>query len=200
MQLSPRHCQSACAVFLDRDGTLIRDQHYAFRPERIELLEGVVKGLLVLQGAGYRLVVVTNQSGVARGYFGEADVVAMHRHLDALLRSQGVRVDGYYYCPHHPEGVVSGYTVACECRKPRPGLIYRARADVGIDLRRSWLVGDALSDVLAGRAAGCRTILLAVDDERHHDAAPTHVAQSLREAADIIVASDVAAQPTARQA
>ena len=190
----------ARAVFLDRDGTLIRDRHYGFDPDQIELLEGVVEGLRILQAADYRLVVITNQSGVARGYFGEADVRAMHRRLDAILGARGIRIDAYYYCPHHPEGVVAAYARACACRKPQPGLIHRASADLGLDLRRSWVVGDAPSDVLAGRAAGCQTALLTTRGESQRDAVPTCAADSLLEAARIIVSADEAEPLTGRSA
>lgn len=151
------------AVFLDRDGTLIRDKKYAHRPAEIELLDGVVPGLKLLQRAGYHLIVVTNQSGVARGLFKEADVNEMHEHLRQLLLAEGVDIAGFYYCPHHPEGVVPDYTFRCDCRKPAPGLILRASAEKAISLPQSWLIGDLVTDIEAGLAAGCNTILIQHD-------------------------------------
>ena len=148
------------AVFLDRDGTLIVDQKFAFDPHRIQLTPDSPAALRRLQEAGYRLIVVTNQSGVARGYFDEEAVRTMHRHVGEALRAQGVEVEAFYYCPHHPEGQVREYAVECECRKPRPGLILRAGRELGLDLGASWLVGDILDDVIAGQRAGCRTVLL----------------------------------------
>jgi D-glycero-D-manno-heptose 1,7-bisphosphate phosphatase len=148
------------AVFLDRDGTLIRDLNHAFDPKRIEILPGVCAGLARLQASGYALVVVTNQSGVARGYFTVRDVRAMNAALDRALRQEGLRIEAYYFCPHHPQGTVAAFANLCLCRKPRPGLLLRAASDLGLDLAASWLVGNAPSDILAGRAAGCRTVLV----------------------------------------
>ncbi|MCL5962626.1 MAG: HAD family hydrolase [Chloroflexi bacterium] len=151
----------AKTVFLDRDGTLIVDRHHAFRPDEIELLGGVVEGLDLLQQADFKLVVITNQSGVARGYYGEEDVRAMHHSLREILLREGIRIRDFYHCPHYPDGSVPQYSYRCRCRKPEPGLILRAAGDLGIDLAESWVIGDAVSDIGAGFAAGCRTVLLA---------------------------------------
>ena len=153
------------AVFLDKDGTLIEDVPYNVDPALIRPRAGVGSALARLQAAGYRLIVISNQSGVARGLFPEAALAAVERHLAALLADAGVRLDGFYYCPHHPEGSVPAYAVACACRKPQPGLLLRAAQEREIDLNRSWFVGDILHDVEAGRRAGCRTILLDVGNE-----------------------------------
>lgn len=154
----------ARAVFLDRDGTLIRDRQYDFRPDALELVPGAGPALRRLRAAGFRLVVVTNQSGVARGYFDEAAVRAVHRRLAALLAVAGAPLDACYYCPHHPAGPVSRYAVDCACRKPRPGLLLGAAADLAIDLARSWMVGDIWDDCRAGAAAGCRTVLVSATE------------------------------------
>ncbi len=151
------------AVFLDRDGTLIRDKKYAFRPAEIELLDGVVPGLRLLQQADYRLIVITNQSGVARGFFKEEDVRAMHRRLREMLLQEGIRISEFYYCPHHPDGCVTEYAFKCNCRKPEPGLVLRASREKSINLSNSWLIGDFLTDIRAGLAAGCNTILIRED-------------------------------------
>jgi histidinol-phosphate phosphatase family protein len=140
------------AVFLDKDGTLIEDLPYNVDPRRIRLAPG----------AAYRLVVVTNQSGVARGYFSEADLAAVRDHLSAALRDLGVDLAGFYACPHGPEGGDDG-PPACDCRKPMPGLVRRAAADLDLDLGRSWFIGDTWMDVAAGRQAGCRTALVGPD-------------------------------------
>lgn len=189
------------AVFLDRDGTIIEDQQYAFDPLRIRFTPFTPEGLRRLSEAGYRLVVVTNQSGVARGYFGEEAVRAMHDHLRQTLRAQGVQIDAFYYCPHHPEGAVAEYAVECECRKPRPGLILKAGRDLGLDLERSWLVGDILDDVAAGQGAGCQTVLLTTDEAAFRDDGaiderqpprirPTAKASDLLEAARLILGQE----------
>ncbi len=148
------------AVFLDKDGTLVEDASYSVDLSRMRLLPGVLVGLRALHRAGYRLIVISNQSGVARGLFPEEALVAVERRLQWLLADGGVPLAGFYYCPHHPNGSISGYALACTCRKPEPGLILRAATEHGIQLTHSWLVGNRLEDVKAGQRAGCRTILL----------------------------------------
>ena len=148
------------AVFLDRDGTLIVDKPYNANPDDIELYPDTRFALDQLARAGYLLVVVTNQSGVARGYFDEAAVIAMHARLDDLLDPSDQIILAYYYCPHHAAGSIPDLAIPCPCRKPEPGMLRRAAEDWGIDLSRSWMIGDMESDVEAGWAAGCRSVLL----------------------------------------
>ncbi|MGN6697905.1 MAG: D-glycero-alpha-D-manno-heptose-1,7-bisphosphate 7-phosphatase, partial [Thermomicrobiales bacterium] len=171
---------AARAIFLDRDGTLVEPRHYPTRPEELVLFAGVADELRRLQEAGFRLVLVTNQSGLARGYFSEAALAAMHEHLARELARSGVRLAGIYYCPHHPEGSVPDFTRDCDCRKPAPGLILQASADLALDPARSWLVGDILDDIEAGWRAGCRTVLVDLDTESFAGAAgrpPAYVAR-----------------------
>lgn len=141
------------AVFLDRDGTVNEEVGYLGHPDGLRLLPGVTAALAALQAAGWQLVIVSNQSGVGRGLFPLDAVAAVDARLRALLAAAGVRLTASYYCPHAP-------WESCDCRKPAPGLLLRAAADLGIDLSRSYMVGDQPRDVAAGRAAGCRTILL----------------------------------------
>jgi histidinol-phosphate phosphatase family protein len=148
------------AVFLDKDGTLVEDVPYNVDPGRIRLAPGACRGLPRLHAAGYRLIVISNQSGVALGRFAEDDLAPVRRRLEELLGECGVGLSGFYYCPHHPRGVVPPYARACRCRKPQPGLITRAAREQGVDLADSWFVGDILDDVEAGRRAGCRTVLI----------------------------------------
>lgn len=148
------------AVFLDKDGTLVEDVPYNVDPAGIRLMAGAVAGLFALHAAGYRVVVVSNQSGVARGFFEEPALRAVEAKLRELLEDVGVPLAGFYYCPHHPEGVVAPYARRCECRKPAPGLLRRAAADLNLEIAASWMIGDILDDVEAGRAAGCRTVFL----------------------------------------
>lgn len=148
------------ALFVDRDGTLVWPRHYPSRPEELILFDGISAPLVQLQAAGFLLIVITNQSGLAHGYFDEVALEAMHAHLAAKLGKLAVRLDAVYYCPHHPEGHVGALAIDCDCRKPRPGLLKRAAADLDIDLARSWFVGDILHDVEAGNRAGCRTVLV----------------------------------------
>lgn len=151
---------SAPVVFFDKDGTLVEDVPYNADPERMNLLPGVGEALRRLHDAGWRLAVVTNQSGVARGLFPESALAGVEARLRELLAASVVPLAGFFYCPHHPAGTVAEYAVACECRKPAPGLILRAAASLGVDPHDCWMVGDQVSDVEAGRRAGCRTVLL----------------------------------------
>ena len=181
------------ALFLDRDGTLVHPRHYPSRPEDLVLFDGIGRQLRSLQQGGFRLVVITNQSGLARGYFTEGDLRRMHDHLAAQLARFGVRLDAIYHCPHHPDGAVPELAVRCECRKPEPGLLLRAAADLGLDLARSWFVGDILDDVEAGRRAGCRTILVDLGTEsppKHAMRRPDFVARSTSHALRIVRAME----------
>ena len=152
------------ALFLDRDGTLNVDHGYVDRPERVDLVPGAAQAVAAARGMGMMVIVVSNQSGVGRGYFGAA---AMHRVNDTVrarlqAADAGATLDGLYSCPHAP---ARAGEAGCDCRKPAPGMILRAAREHGIDLTRSWTVGDKPSDVAAGRAAGTRTILISPDGD-----------------------------------
>jgi len=148
------------AVFLDRDGTIIEDVGYLDTLDRVAFFPWTVDTIRALNRAGLAVVVVTNQSGIARGLFTDAFVEETHRYLTARLETGGARVDAYYYCPHHPDGTVAEYSRRCDCRKPAPGLIDRATNDLGLDPARSFVVGDRWLDVQLGRAVGARAILV----------------------------------------
>lgn len=141
------------AVFLDRDGTINGDLPYSPDPEKMNILPGVIQALVSLKEHGWLLVVVSNQSGVGRGYFGLDELYRFQESIEAELSMSGVRLDGFYFCPHTPAD-------SCGCRKPEPGLLLQASREMGIDLAQSWMVGDKVSDVLAGWRAGCRSILI----------------------------------------
>ncbi len=181
------------AVFLDKDGTLVEDVPYTADPARVRLARGAAEGAGRLHAAGYRLIVVSNQSGVARGAFPESALAAVEARLRALLAEAGAPLAGFYYCPHHPEAADAAYRQVCGCRKPAPGLLLRAAREHRADLRRSWMVGDILDDVEAGRRAGCRTVLLAPGGETEWRPGPHrrphHVARDLAEAAGIILSA-----------
>jgi D-glycero-D-manno-heptose 1,7-bisphosphate phosphatase len=182
------------AVLLDRDGTLVEARHYPSRPEQLVLYPGIAADLRRLQAAGFLLIVITNQSGVARGLFGEAELTVMHNHLRARLGEQGVRIDGVYFCPHHPEGTIAELAIVCDCRKPAPGMLLRAAREHDIDLGRSWFVGDILDDVEAGRRAGCRTILVDLGSEQLPTTLmrqPDFVARDTRHALAIIASEEL---------
>ncbi len=148
------------AVFLDRDGTLIEDSGYLRDASQVCLLPDAAAVLREFRAAGFRLVVVTNQSGVARGYLNEICLATIHGRMRQLLTAEGASLDGLYYCPYHPDGVVDAYRKESDWRKPGCGMLLQAASDLGIDLGHSWMIGDAARDVEAGRRAGCRTVLL----------------------------------------
>jgi len=143
------------AVFLDRDGTIVVERYYLADPAGVELVPGAAAALRSLAEAGYALVVVTNQSGIARGLYGEGDFRAVQRRIEELLEREGVRLDAVYHCPHHP-----AYTGPCDCRKPAAGLYRRAARELGLDLSRSVCIGDRLKDVLPARELGCAAGIL----------------------------------------
>lgn len=148
------------AIFLDKDGTLVEDVPYNVDPARIRLLPGADRALQRLHVLGYPLHVISNQGGVAHGYFTEEDLNGVWACLRRMGEALGVPFAGFHYCPHDPAGSHPVYARDCDCRKPAPGLLRRAARDHGLDLGASWFVGDILNDVEAGRRAGCRTILL----------------------------------------
>jgi histidinol-phosphate phosphatase family protein len=148
------------AVFLDKDGTVLEDVPYNVDPGRMQLASEAGTGLRLLHEAGYRLVVISNQSGVARGLFRAESLGSVEVRLSELFEAAGARLDAFYYCPHHPEGVVPRYSVECSCRKPAPGLLLRAAQEHRIDLVRSWMIGDKPADAEAGACAGCRVVTI----------------------------------------
>lgn len=159
------------AVFLDRDGTMIEDVGYLDSLSQVAFYPWTIDAIRMLNRAGLPVVVITNQAGIARGKFDEAFVGETHRSLDARLAAGGARVDAYYYCPHHPDGIVPAYTRRCDCRKPGHAMIDQAARELGLDPARSFMVGDKWLDIQAGRGASTRTILvrtgLGADEERH---------------------------------
>jgi D-glycero-D-manno-heptose 1,7-bisphosphate phosphatase len=149
------------AVFFDRDNTLIVSDGYLGDPEKVVLIAGAADLIARVRKLGYAVVVVSNQSGVARGMFDETATQAVNARVQQLLLQANpqAHIDAHEYCPHHPEAPVEKYRVRCDCRKPKPGMILKAARELDLDLSRSWLVGDAPRDIEAGKAAGCRTIL-----------------------------------------
>ncbi|MFW6154152.1 MAG: D-glycero-alpha-D-manno-heptose-1,7-bisphosphate 7-phosphatase [Planctomycetota bacterium] len=177
------------AVFLDRDNTLIADPGYLADPAGVELLPDVGEALRLLAGAGFKLVVVTNQSGIARGILDETQLQAIHAELSRQLAAAGARLDAVYYCPYHPEGTVERFTRESDERKPSPGMLLRAAREMKLDLSASWMVGDRPRDVLAGREAGCRTIrvLTGEGDEGEQKIEAEFTCSHLLDAAGLIV-------------
>lgn len=169
------------AVFVDRDGTMAKDVHYCSRPEDFELFPNTAKAIRLLNEHGLRVIVITNQSGIARGYFTEDTLASIHEKMITALAKEGARVDAIYYCPHHPDN-------KCECRKPKPNLVLKAAKEHNIDLKRSFMVGDLQMDIELGKAVGCKTILVRSPLVNNEMVNPDAIALDLLEAAQIILA------------
>jgi D-glycero-D-manno-heptose 1,7-bisphosphate phosphatase len=179
------------AIFIDKDGTLIEDIPYNVEPSRITLQPNAIQGLKRLTDEGYLLIVVSNQSGVARGYFKEEDLSAVRKAIESRLARAQIRLADLFYCPHHPDGSVKEYARICGCRKPAPGMFYKAAEKFMIDLTQSWMIGDILHDVEAGNKAGCKTILIDNGNETewltNPERTPTLIASTINEAATFIL-------------
>lgn len=167
------------AVFLDRDGTMAPDVNYCSRPEDFNLFPETARAIRRLNKLGFKVIVITNQSGVARGYFDENTLAKIHEKMTRELSKDGAHIDGIYYCPHHPED-------NCACRKPQPGMILQAAKEHNIDLKKSFMVGDSQADIELGKAVSCKTVLirsLKTDVRAQPDVAVTN----LIDAADKII-------------
>lgn len=179
------------AIFLDKDGTLIPDIPYNVDPDLITLSVEAINGLKRLVAAGFRLILISNQSGVAFSYFHEHALLFVERKINRLLQSEGLYLSDFYYCPHHPKGVIKTYRLHCLCRKPNAGLFFRAAKDHHIVLSKSWMIGDILNDVEAGNRAGCRTLLIDNGNEtewKMNDIrTPDGIVTSINTAADFIL-------------
>lgn len=182
------------AVFLDRDGTINVEKYYLYKIEDFEFLPGAIDGLKMIQTAGYMLIVVTNQSGIARGYYTEGDFQILNDWMTATLQENGVTINGVYYCPHLPYAFVGEYRAACGCRKPATALYKRAVKDLNIDISHSWAVGDKMRDCSICADFGCRGFLVGnsekpevLEQARLGEYKNVRYAKDLLEAARIIV-------------
>lgn len=178
------------AIFLDRDDTLIEDPGYISSPEQVKLLDGVAEALVELKSLGYKLIVVTNQSAVARGIVTEKVLGEIHKRLEQLLAEKKAFLDRIYYCPYHPDGVVAKYRKESDFRKPNPGMLLRAAEEMDIDLGQSWCVGNSISDMEAGSRAGCKTILIDLPSHKQQlepgQSRPGYKAVNIKEVVNII--------------
>jgi D-glycero-D-manno-heptose 1,7-bisphosphate phosphatase len=147
-------------LFLDRDGTINEEVEFLSSPDNVRLIPGAAEAIRRANALGIPVIIITNQSGIARGLFTEQDLDAVNAEVLRLLQLQGARIDAVYYCPHHPEGDTEPFDVDCECRKPKTGLLEQAAKEFSIDLSRSFMIGDRLSDVMAGNSAGAVSILV----------------------------------------
>jgi D-glycero-D-manno-heptose 1,7-bisphosphate phosphatase len=183
------------AVFIDKDGTLIKDIPYNVKPDLIALEPDAPAALRKWRAHGYLLIVVSNQSGLARGYFTARELNIAIEKLKQLLIDENAPIDDFYFCPHHPDGVVQLYAKECDCRKPSAGLLFAAAKKWGIDFSRSWMIGDILNDVEAGCRAGCRTVLINNGNETEWlltpERTPTIVVDNLTEAAKRIIQNEI---------
>jgi D-glycero-D-manno-heptose 1,7-bisphosphate phosphatase len=181
------------AVFVDRDGTLIEEGGFLDRVERLAFYPWTIDAIRALNHAGLRLVLVSNQSGVARGLFTEAVVEEVHGRIESMLQAGGAHIDAYYYCPHHPDGNVPRYAQHCDCRKPKRGLVDRAARDLGIDPTRSFVVGDRWLDIGLARTVGARGVLVrtgygAIEESQPpHDLAADAIVDNLAAAASWVL-------------
>jgi len=181
------------SVFLDRDGTINEELEYIRDPKDLRLMPGSGQAVLRFNRLGLPVIVISNQSGVARGFLTEGDLIPIHKKLLEELGRDGARVDRIYYCPHHPTSGNSPYNIVCECRKPKPGMLRWGAEELGIDLSRSFVVGDSIVDIQAGQAVGATTVLVLTGHGRsslqqckQEGIAPDHVGETLREAAEFI--------------
>ncbi len=183
------------AIFLDRDGTIIREKDFLHQPEDVELLPGAAEAMIRLGNAGFALVLLSNQSGVARGYFDLCAVAAVNEELKRQLAVEGISLDGIYVCPHHPEAESEEFGVVCNCRKPAPGLALQAAEELDLDLENSWMLGDKPDDVLLSITLPLRPILLRTGYGREREGevaglAGLHVADDLASAAQWILEAE----------
>ena len=172
------------AVFLDRDGTMAKDGPYCSRPEDFELFPETAEAVGILNEHGFKVIVITNQSGIARGYFDGATLAKIHEKMKSELAKEGAWVNGIYYCPHHPDD-------NCDCRKPKPKLVLQAAREHDIDLGRSFVVGDLPMDVELGKNVGCKTVLVSQQSNDKQtgviEPAPDYVGRNMYEIAQWII-------------
>jgi D-glycero-D-manno-heptose 1,7-bisphosphate phosphatase len=186
----PSHAERLAAVFLDRDGVINDQTAFVSKPDDFRLLPGAAAAIRRLNETGVPVVVVTNQGGIALAYLTEDDLAAIHERMAELLAAEGAHVDAVYSCPYYPGGTIPRYAKESPDRKPGTGMLERARDDLGIDLRKSYLVGDATTDILAGLRAGCTTILVLTGfggSDAKVVAEPDHTARDLAEAVELIL-------------
>jgi D,D-heptose 1,7-bisphosphate phosphatase len=154
------------AIFLDRDGTINEDFGYVYKIKDLKFISGAIEGLERMQKLSYKLIVVTNQSGIARGKYTEEDYFVFRKEMHNQLKKQEVFIDAEYFCPHNIEGTVKKYKIDCNCRKPKIGMLEQAAKDFNLDLKNCWMIGDTLSDIETGKNAGCRTIQVMTGKEK----------------------------------
>ncbi len=184
------------ACFLDRDGVLIHEGHYLSDPDHVTVTTGAADTINKLNALGYLVIVITNQAGVARGYYPESSIDLVHAKIDEILAKSKASIDQYYYCPHHPEGVIDEYSIKCHCRKPEIGMIEQAVKDFDIDLSSSFVVGDKLSDVQTAFNAGCKAGILVrtghgASQIENNDTTSVNIADDINDAVKLFLNGDL---------
>jgi len=174
------------AIFLDRDGTINIDKCYVHKIEDLEFLPNAIEGLKKLQRE-YKLIIITNQSGIARGFYTEKDYFTFRDEMHKKLRERGILITAEYFCPHHPKGIIEKYKVYCNCRKPKIGMLEQAVKDFNLNLNECWMIGDNISDIGAGKNASCRTIHVLTGEQKEPIVYANFVAKDLIEVADYIL-------------
>ncbi len=182
------------AVFLDRDGVITQEPpHYAHELSQLELIPKSADAIRLLNENGFVVVIVSNQAGIARGYYQEEDAILFNQALKERLAQNGACIDAIYYCPHHPEATVERYRVDCNCRKPKPGMLIKAGKELNVDLRQSFIVGDKLSDIETGERVGCKTILVktgyGAEELKHSHVDCNYIADNLYDAVEHVLGS-----------
>jgi len=179
------------AIFLDRDGTIVVDKKYIHKVEDLEFEQDAIRALQLLKNSDYKLIIVTSQSGIARGYYTEEDYHAFMKHMYKELEKHGIKFDGEYFCPHHPKEGIGEYKQDCECRKPKIGMLEQAVSDHDIDLSQSWVIGDKTDDVKKmGETAECKTVLVKTGkagEDGHFEISPDYTGENILEAVNHIL-------------
>lgn len=185
------HEAMARAVFLDRDGVIVQDIGYISKWDKKLLIPGSVEATKILNENNFKVVVITNQAGVAKGYYTEEDVILFNRLMIKELAKKGAKIDAIHYCPHHLEAKVERYRTICDCRKPKPGMLKKAEKELNIDLKRSFMIGDKKSDIDTGNIVGCTTILVStghgMEELKKYDIKYDFIANDLYNAVKYIV-------------
>ncbi len=175
------------AIFLDRDGVIVKDKNYTFKIKDLEFVQNSIKGLKKLNQENYKLIIITNQSGIGRGFYAEKDYFKFRFELYKRLRNKGITISAEYFCPHHPEKALRKYKRDCNCRKPKSGMLEKAAKDFNLNLEKCWFIGDRMTDIKCGKKVDCKTIHVLTGYEKKGLLEADYVAKNLVESANIII-------------
>lgn len=175
------------AIFLDRDGVINEDADYTHKIADLKFIPHSIEGLKLMQEAGYKLIIITNQAGIAKGKYGEEDYFSFRDEMHKRLGENGIEITAEYFCPHHLDGTIEKYTIDCPCRKPKSGMLEQAAKDFDLDLKECWMIGDMPSDIQAGKNAGCRAIQVMSGKEKIYSDEADFCTEDLLKAANYIL-------------